>query len=261
MYSSSSRLRATRSAVRAFLLASLAVVIALAFAPASHATSFPKGTQIPVACSVDASPSHAVRKINTTHTINVTVLKNSTSSRGKGHKKCNVPMANTAVEVRVLTGPNAGATAVLITDGNGKAVYTTTNTQTGIEVIKFWSAGKLDVTRTFWITDGGGPGPYGEKHHGVHFHSAGANSGAIYVPTRCLSRNYEIHPAFYGGTFSASTLKIDGRLVDTSDSDADSYLVGVRQLRKGHTHTITVTGEFATGNDVVLKAKLKRCGR
>lgn len=261
MYSSSSRLRATRSAVRAFLLASLAVAIALAFAPASHATSYPKGTAVPGACSVDASPSHAVRKINTTHTINVTVLKSSTSSRGKGHKKCNVPMANTAVEVHVLTGPNAGATAVLVTDGSGKAVYTTTSTQTGIEIIKFWSAGKLDVTRTFWITDGGGPGPYGEKHHGVHFHSAGANSGAMYVSTRCVSRDYKIHPAFYGGTFSAGSLKISGRKVDSSKSDADSYLVRVRQLRKGRTHTITVTGQFATGNDVVLKAKLKRCGR
>lgn len=258
MFWNSLRAHAHRNAFRAFLLGSLALAIALAFAPASNATIYPKGTPLPKACSLDASPSHAVRLINTPHAITVTVLKERKVGR---KKKCDVPMVGASLSVRVLTGPNAGSTASLLTDANGKAVYNTTSAQTGIEIIKFWGVGRLDVTRTFWITSGGGPGPYGEKHKGVHFHAAGSNSGAMYVPTRCVTRDFRIHPAFYGGTFSASSLKIDGREVDTSDSDADSYSVRVKRLRKGRTHTITVTGEFATGNDVVLTAKVKRCGR
>lgn len=253
------QVRAPRQLIGAFIITiALAVALALALAPASLAKRG-SGSGPPKVCAIFATPLISARLVNTTQSILVTVLTESSS--GKHGKKCNKPYAGKSIDVRVLTGPNAGLIMALTTNGAGQATFLSTSATPGIEVTKYTSGGRVAISKTFWVTKHGGPGPYGEHHHGIRVLSNSTNSGVVFVAGRCYSRTLRLYPAFDGDGFVSTTLIVDGREIKTS-TDADAaFVVSLRGIKRGSRHRVSIVAKFLTGGPVELKSTFTRCGR
>ncbi|MBI4898116.1 MAG: hypothetical protein HY827_07090 [Actinobacteria bacterium] len=254
----STQFRASRQLIAAFITTiALAAALALAMAPASLAKSKPAGGP-PKVCAIIATPPISARLINTTQSILLTVYTESPS--GRRGKKCDKPLTGQSIDVRVLTGPNAGLVTALTTDGAGQATFMSTSAVPGIEVTKYTAGGRVAVSHTFWVTKHGGPGPYGEHHGGIRVLSNNSNTGVVYVAKRCYTHGFRLFPAFDGDSFVSSTFSLDGREVATSTAADASYAVSLRGIKPGSRHRISILAKFTSGGPVELKASFTRCG-
>lgn len=254
----STQSRASRHLISVFITTVvLAAALALATAPASLAKRGTGGGP-PKVCAIIATPPISARLINTTQSILLTVL--TESSHGRRGKKCDKPLAGQLIDVRVLTGPNAGLVTALTTNGAGQATFMSTSAVPGIEVTKYTAGGRIAVSKTFWVTKHGGPGPYGEHHRGIRVLSNTANSGVVFVANRCYSHAFDLYPAFDGDGFVSSTLSVDGREVKTSTDPDATYTVSLRGIKPGSRHRVSILAKFTSGGPVELKSSFTRCG-
>lgn len=234
---------------RATLVVSLAVVVALGIASPAGAA------RTNVICAIKVSPTHAVKEINTTHSVVVTVLEKS-SKAGKGQSVCNKPAAGQAVRVRVLAGPNSGVTATLTTDAAGQATYSWTSAHTGLDIVLFSAGSRSVSTRVFWIDKNGGGGPYGERFKDVLFSQNTNNAVAMYLASRCHASSFDLLPAFIGADLKSARLTIDGKKYKSHNG---VYRVDINRLSKGK-HTLRLLALFTGGNPVSMKTTFARCG-
>ncbi len=254
----STQFRASRHFVDAFVTSlALAIALALAMAPSSLAKHRTGGGP-PKVCAIIATPPISARLVNTTQSILLTVYTDSYS--GKRGKKCNTPLTGQSIDVRVLTGPNAGLVTALTTNGAGQATFMSTSAVPGIEVTKYTAGGKVAVSKTFWVTKHGGPGPYGEHRHGIRVLSNNANTGVVFIAKRCYTHAFHLYPAFDGDGFVSATLNVDGREVKASTDPDAAYLVSLRGIKPGSRHRISILAKFTAGGPVELKSSFTRCG-
>ena len=196
------------------------------------------------------------------------------------------PLAGVTVHFVITSGPNAGKTADVVTDADGKAVFTWTGTVPGLDTVS--------ASTTYNFDEWSGTDP-SNPATGVQCTKAAQPTSiaiiykwtcsetltdtatktwenpptviATYVPTvtmalstKCHTNKFKIGPSITpSSNVKSSSLYVDGKLVSTKTTGPFVFTVNAKRYSAGRSHRVTVITQFDNGQSITTKGKFKNC--